>query len=62
MKIFRKIMRVINRVFTPFWIGYSTYDLFVGDYKKAAWILFVVSILLMIGYLVEALSDIKEDS
>ena len=61
MEVFKKIMSVINRVFSPFCLGFAMHDLFTGDYKNAAWVLFVVSIFFMVGYYAERLSRLKED-
>lgn len=61
MEVFKKIMSVINSMFSPFCLGSAISDLFTGDYKNAAWLLFVVSILFMVGYFAERLSRLKED-
>lgn len=53
MKKFEKIMRSINRTICPFSFGFATYDLFTKDYKSAAWVLFVVAIIFMVGYFAE---------
>jgi len=56
MKIFKEIMAILCNPIGTFCIGFSTYDLFTGDYKNAAWLLFVVSILFLVGYFAERLS------
>lgn len=56
MKIFKVILDALCRIGT-FGFGFASYDLFVGDYKRAAWVLFVVSFLYWIRYIVEQLSD-----
>lgn len=61
MKIFKEIMAVLCRPFGTFGFGWAIGDLIVRDYKSAAWILFVVSILFIVGYFAERLSNIKED-
>lgn len=57
MRIFKEIMASINRVISLFGFGFAIGDLFTGDYKRAAWVLFVVSILFMVGYFAERWSD-----
>ena len=56
MKKFKEIIGVINRTVGSFLFGYATYDLFTGDYQNAAWPLFIVSILFMVGYFAERCS------
>ena len=56
MKIFKEVMAVLCNPIGTFCIGFASYDLFTGDYKNAAWVLFVVSILFLIGYSSERLS------
>lgn len=53
MKIFKEIMAVLCRPFGTFGFGWAVGDLFAGDYKGAAWVLFVVSILFIVGYFTE---------
>ena len=53
MKIFKKVMWFINSGVNAFLFGLAIHNLFIGDYKEAAWMLFVVSIFLMIGYFAE---------
>ena len=53
MKIFKKVMWSINSGVNAFLFGFAIHNLFIGDYKEAAWMLFVVSIFLMIGYYAE---------
>lgn len=55
MKIFKEIMAIMFR-FGIFGFGWAMADLFTGDYKAAAWVLFVVSIMFIVGYLTERLS------
>jgi hypothetical protein len=57
VKKFEKIMRSINRTICPFGIGFAAYDLFTKDYKSAAWVLFVVAILLMVEHMARLCSD-----
>lgn len=57
MKIFKEIMRIICQHPAAFGFGWAAADLFTGDYKNAAWVLFVVSIVFGIGYFTERLSD-----
>lgn len=53
MKVFKEIIAVLCRPFGTFGLGYASYDLFTGDYKNAAWVLFVVSIIFGVGYFTE---------
>lgn len=53
MKIFKEVIGVINRTVSTFCLGYASYDLFTGDYKTASWMLFITSILFMVGYFTE---------
>ena len=53
MKIFKDVMAILCRHFATFGLGWSTADLLTGDYKSAAWVLFVVSIMFMVGYFAE---------
>ena len=57
MKIFKEMMYIPCRYFATFGFGWATADLFGGYYKSAAWVLFVVSILFMVGYFTERWSD-----
>ena len=56
MKIFKEIMAVLCRHPAAFGFGWATADLLTGDYKNAAWVLFVVSILYGVGYFTERFS------
>lgn len=56
MKIFKEIINIILR-FGTFALGWAIADLFTGDYKSAAWILFATSILFLIGYFTERFSE-----
>ena len=57
MKIFKKIMAVLCNQLGIFCLGYAMYDLFTCDYKVAAWMLFVTSIIFLVGYSAERLSQ-----
>lgn len=57
MKIFKEVIGVINRTIGTFCFGFASMRVFVGDYKIASWILFVVSILFIVGYFTERWSD-----
>lgn len=57
MKIFKEVMAILCRHFATFGFGWATADLFTGDYKNAAWVLFVVSIVFGVGYFAERWSD-----
>lgn len=57
MKIFKEVMAILCNPIGTFGLGFAIYDLFTGDYQKAAWVLFVVSILFLVGYSVERLSE-----
>ena len=56
MKVFKNILNVICR-FGTFCFGWAIADLFTGDYKSAAWILFAVSIIFMVGWFTERTID-----
>lgn len=56
MKNFKEVINIICR-FATFALGWAIADLFTGDYKSAAWILFTTSILFLIGYFTERFSD-----
>ena len=53
MYIFKEVISIINRTIGTFCFGFAMRDLFTGKYKNAAWILFVVSVLFMVGYFAE---------
>lgn len=53
MEIFKEIIGIINRTICTFGLGFGASRMFNGDYKTASWVLFVVSILFMVGYFVE---------
>ena len=57
MKKFEKIMISINRTACPFGFGFATYNLFTGDYKSAAWVLFVVATLFMVERMARLCSE-----
>lgn len=57
MKTFKEVISIINRHIGCFGFGWAIADLFTGDYKNAAWVLFVVSILFMVGYFTERWSN-----
>lgn len=57
MKIFKEVMAILCNPFGTFCFGYATYDLFTGNYKVAAWMLFVASILFFVGYFAERFSN-----
>ena len=57
MKIFKKIMYVVNRTLATYCFGFSIAQLLNGRYQLAAWFLFGVSILFMIGYFTEVWSN-----
>lgn len=56
MKVFKEIMAALCRPFGTFGFGWAIGELLTGDYKSAAWVLFVVSILFIVGYFAERLS------
>lgn len=56
MKNFKKVMDTMNRTISTFCFGFSTTQLFIGNYQNAAWILFFVSIAFGIGYFAERLN------
>ena len=60
MKVFKEIIGIINRTIGMFCFGWAIPDIFMGDYKVAAWLLFVVSILFIVGYLTERWSNMCE--
>ena len=53
MEDFKKVIGIINRTVGAFCFGFSIPQLFQGNYNVAAWILFAVSILFIVGYFVE---------
>ena len=53
MYIFKEAICIINRTIGVFFFGFAMRDLFSGKYKNAAWILFVVSALFIVGYFAE---------
>lgn len=53
MSPFKETMGIINRTFGAFCVGHGSSNLFRGNYKVAAFSLFIASILFMIGYLAE---------
>ena len=53
MKIFKEVISMINHYIGCFGFGWAIADLGQGDYKSAAWVLFVVSILFIVGYFAE---------
>lgn len=57
MEVFKKIMYVINRTIATYCFGFSVAQLLNGRYQLAAWFLFGVSILFMIGYFTEVWSN-----
>ena len=56
MRILKEIIRSMQN-FGSFVFGWGLGELFTGDYKSAAWILFSVSIFFIIGYFVERYSE-----
>ncbi len=57
MNKFRDILNAINITLGAGFFGAGATRLFVGDYKTAAWSLFIVAILFIIGYFVERFND-----
>ena len=53
MKVFKEVIGVINRTIGTFCFGFGMSQLFIGKHDIAAWILFAVSILFIVGYFVE---------
>lgn len=53
MKVFKAVMYVVNRTIATCSFGYSIAQLLNGRYQLAAWFLFGVSVLFMIGYFTE---------
>lgn len=53
MKIFKEVIFILFRPFGVCWLGLATSNLFAEDYKTAAWMLFVVSIIFGVGYFTE---------
>lgn len=53
MKIFKKIIGIVNRTIATCSFGFSIPQLLNGRYQLAAWFLFGVSVLFMIGYFTE---------
>lgn len=56
MKIFKEVMAILCNPIGTFCLGFAMRNLFTGDYKVAAWLLFVVSALFMVGYFAERFS------
>ncbi len=57
MIVFKEVMAILCRYFATFGFGWAMADLFTGDYKSAAWVLFVVSIVFGVGYFAERWSN-----
>ena len=57
MTILKKIMYVMNRTIATCSFGFAISQLLNGRYQLAAWFLFGVSILFMIGYFTEVWSE-----
>lgn len=55
---FKDIMAIVNRTVATFSFGFGIVRLFIGDYELAAWSLFGVSILYMVGYFAERWSNL----
>ena len=53
MEIFKEVIGIINHTIGTLCFGYAIADLFTGDYKTASWMLFIVSILFVVGYFTE---------
>ncbi len=53
MEVFKEIIGFINRTIGTFCFGFAIPKLFKGDYDIAAWMLFAVSILYIVGYFTE---------
>ncbi len=53
MKIFKEVMGVVNITFNSALFGASSVQMLCGNFKIATYMLFVVSILYMIGYFAE---------
>jgi hypothetical protein len=56
MNFFKEIIYALCPV-TSFSFGFGIGELVTGDYKNAAWCLFVSAIFYLVGYLTERLSD-----
>lgn len=56
MKTFKKVIYVTNRTIGVYGFGFGVAQLLNGRYQLAAWFLFGVSILFMIGYFTEVFS------
>ena len=55
---FKEIIGIIVRTIGSFGLGFGASRMFFnGDYKTALWVLFVTSILFMVGYFVERWSN-----
>ena len=57
MKIFKKVMAVMCSPLGTFCFGYATVGLFTGNYKIAAWMLFITSIVFLVGYATERFGE-----
>lgn len=53
MSPFKETMSIMNKTFGAYGFGYGSSNLFRGNYKVAAFSLFITSILFMIGYFAE---------
>ena len=53
MKIFKKIIGILNLSISNFGFVVGIAGLFDGEYELASWVLFCVSILFMVGYFAE---------
>ena len=58
MEIFKEIIGIINRTLATYGFGFGLAQLLNGEYKIAAWALFIVSILFMVGFFTERWSRI----
>lgn len=56
MHKFKEVVRFMCQHPAALGLGWATGDLLMEDYKSAAWILFVVSIIYLVGYFTERFS------
>lgn len=56
MKIFKDIMCQVNTTFTAAIFGSAIFRTFIGDYKTATILLYIVAVLFIVGYFVERFS------
>lgn len=56
MKAFKEVMYVVCSSLGGCGLGWGSFELFAGDYQCAACVLFITSILFIVGYFTEQLS------